>query len=200
MHANGVSLYERGRWMMRASEAYLSFMKLSVILYCGLLCLLEEICRWFPNQWVGYMYIWVWTVMIDDRVPSSKSEPDGLFLLMKDNILSSPALIWGMVRTAEAILNSRSNTGRFVPGTCMHGIQVCPCMKHLHDMVHQGPNQDLFQQIFEYQCMPANIWEAMNRSAKMSMSIYPEISGKTCWQRTPLPRRSSAVACQSPAI
>ena len=78
--------------MMRTSEAYLSLMMLSVIWYCGLLCFLEEICRWFPSQWFSYRSFH--SIIIDDRVPSSKSEIllDVLFLPMRENILSSPAL------------------------------------------------------------------------------------------------------------
>lgn len=43
-----------------------------------------------------------------DRVPSSSSEllTDVLFLLIRENILSSPALEWGIVRIAVATLSN----------------------------------------------------------------------------------------------
>ena len=60
----------------------------------------------------------VLTVISDESVPSRPSELllEVLFLLINENILSSPALECGMVIITLATLNKRSNSQVFVPG------------------------------------------------------------------------------------
>ena len=62
--------------------------------------------------------MWVFTVISEERVPPSFKELllGVLFLLIKEKILSSPALEWGIVMTASATWKSRSNSKEFVPG------------------------------------------------------------------------------------
>ena len=140
---------------------------LSVILYCGLLCLLRGSANGFQASGSG---TWVLMVMLDDIVPSSKNELlfCVLFVFMKENTVvhSLLALECGMVRTEVETLRSRLNTGRFVLGIHLE-------FKYAHKASSRygsSGSRPMSVSTIEYQCMttPGRLWTAQTMSISMS--------------------------------
>ena len=91
---------------------------------------------------VVQLYIGVLTVIVDDRVPSSKREIlfDVLFSPIYEGEYSILTSI-GMRNGDDCRINLEQQIKlRMISSMYSPGIQLCPSIKHLCEMDRQGPN------------------------------------------------------------